>query len=122
MRFPLAPLLAAIGDHRTHRDVAATVGVELSTVRKWVIRGLSTDQADRLAMTYSLHPSEVWPDWPYLPERECENELCREPFVVTQETRRFCCRRCGLAVRYRASRNQQADPGDPQRSSAEVAA
>lgn len=61
-RFPLAPLLAAVGDD-DHTRLAALVGVTDRQVRRAVVDGLNPITADRWAVANGLHPSTVWSNW-----------------------------------------------------------
>lgn len=69
MRYPIAPLLAAIGVNPDSRSVVAEVATRLGMDRRWVRRVLHdggldrTDSADRWATKAGLNPEMVWPHW-----------------------------------------------------------
>jgi len=44
-------------------ELAEMCGVTEAAVKGWKIRGLSHDQADRLACRFGYHPALVWTDW-----------------------------------------------------------
>ena len=44
-------------------DRAGALGVSRARVVAYRKRGLSEDQADRLAVHIGRHPGEVWPEW-----------------------------------------------------------
>ena len=101
-QYRLAPFLAAIGNP-THAEVAAVMGVTKETVHAWAIRGLGPFLADRLAVTYGLHPYCVWPSWfddglavptPRNLTRLCARRGCGQRFEKTHPRRRFCSTRC----------------------------
>jgi hypothetical protein len=66
MNFPADPLYAfvpqAVYGHNND-GLAATLGLPVTTVRKWSTQGLSTLQADEVAIRLGLHPSAIWGDW-----------------------------------------------------------
>lgn len=60
-RFPFAPVLEMFPD--TRAVLARRLRMDPSTINKYVERGLSVWQADRLAVRLGFHPSALWPDW-----------------------------------------------------------
>lgn len=61
-RYPLHELEVLIG-WPTAAELAAALGVTVAAVEKWRLRGLSHEQADRLAVACGWHPVLVWPEW-----------------------------------------------------------
>lgn len=59
-RFPWDPI-AELGYN--DRQVAGWCGVSPGSVPEWKRRGLSVDQADRVAIALGRHPIELWPDF-----------------------------------------------------------
>jgi lambda repressor-like predicted transcriptional regulator len=62
--YPAEPLARYCTDRRLSlRNLAAIGGVSTMTTRRWVTRGLKEHEADRVAISLGLHPSELWPQW-----------------------------------------------------------
>lgn len=61
-RYPLHELEALIG-WPTAAELAQATGATVAAVDKWRLRGLSHEQADRLAVHFGWHPILVWPEW-----------------------------------------------------------
>ena len=62
------PLLQAAGaPHRTDREIAGMLGVQLGTIQAW--RNGSrhiydvANRPDRYAVAAGRHPAEIWPEW-----------------------------------------------------------
>ena len=48
----------------TRQDWATLCGVSYSLMKRWMTRGLTIDEADRVACDVAgMHPSLVWPSW-----------------------------------------------------------
>lgn len=67
-RFPLEPLLEAIG-RPCMAQLARRVGEHPRETYRWRDRGLSERQADRVACRLGLHPARIWPGWFEVAER-----------------------------------------------------
>lgn len=76
-RYSLLPLAAALGfrlgvNGRPYADdesngsaaLAALLAVTDRTIRRWLVGGLTEQQADRLAVQVAhRHPVQLWPSW-----------------------------------------------------------
>lgn len=58
-RWPLAPLLAALGDKSAAKTLRAS-GEEIERARR---EGIADVTADRWALRIGQHPASIWPDW-----------------------------------------------------------
>lgn len=61
-RYPLHELEVLVG-WPTAAELASATGASVAAVEKWRLRGLSHEQADRLAVRFGWHPILVWPEW-----------------------------------------------------------
>lgn len=87
--YPIAPLEQLLGDPLAeHNDgpvkmVARRLGIGTQRIYRYRRSGMSTELADRLAISAGLHPSLVWPTWFIDAAREA-CPLCTEPLTGRQ--------------------------------------
>jgi len=64
-RYPLARflLIAELPADKWAAVLAERVGVDRRTCHRWARDGVPLASADRLALTWGLHPANVWPEW-----------------------------------------------------------
>ena len=67
MRYPLAPLLAAlgivVGSPRWASRAATRIGVHQRQIHRWMACGIAWPQADHIAIHLDMHPANLWDDW-----------------------------------------------------------
>lgn len=61
--WPLEPLLQAMGTDRPLWARAGDLGLQERQVHRLRRRGLTDEEADRLAVAAGFHPAEVWSGW-----------------------------------------------------------
>lgn len=64
--WPLEPLLEHVWTRtpeRTYKAAAVEMGMDDTNVHRYLVAGLSDEQADRWACRVGIHPSLVWPAW-----------------------------------------------------------
>ena len=45
------------------REMASRLNVSQRTIQRWLVEGLTFDQADSAAVSLGKHPIEIWSDW-----------------------------------------------------------
>lgn len=75
MSFDLQPLLEATG--LTLNALGRAAGISGKAQKRYVNDGLSPRQADRLAVKFGMHPSEVWPAW-FMDEIALTVDVCKK--------------------------------------------
>lgn len=91
MRFPLDALVEAAGC-RSDLELARRIGMSGASLKDARRLGLNERAADRHAIRCGLHPVSVWPEYEFIPVRECV--MCGEPFVPAQVRQAYCSKRC----------------------------
>lgn len=64
--WPTEPLLHVLDIEdadRSGRRLAARLDVGVAVARRWMARGLTDLEADRIATRLGRHPSEIWDGW-----------------------------------------------------------
>lgn len=59
-RFAFEPLEKVAG---SISDIARRAETDRTTIQRWKRHGLTSLAADRIAVAYGYHPSELWPEW-----------------------------------------------------------
>lgn len=60
--FPFAPLARMVGQE-SRAGVADILGISVDLIKRFEAKGLTVDEADKLACQIHLHPMYVWDSW-----------------------------------------------------------
>ena len=89
-RYSYEPIAAYLGG--TPGTQAELLGVDRRQIYRWQERGLTRDQAERVAEGFRLHPLELWPEMVSEVERACAE--CEGLFVPLRSNHKFCSTSC----------------------------
>lgn len=59
----------------TDKELAGDLGQNLQQIYRWRRNGITTQQADQLAVRIGSHPALIWPDWTFV---DLMNQIERE--------------------------------------------